>query len=107
MIRKRADAGDPVAICGLGSKYCFGRLGLEKDVTRAVELYKRAAKLGEKEAIFSLGVLYSEGEDVETDIDKAIRHYEAAAMLGHVVARFYLGCVETDGCGKCSDCLLA
>ena len=94
MIRKRVNAGDPVAIWFLGTKYRFGRYGLEKDVTTAVELYERAAELGVKDAHFNLGVLYDEGTDVAKDLAKAIGHYEAAAMYGHVFARHNLGCIE-------------
>ncbi|EJK71872.1 hypothetical protein THAOC_06647, partial [Thalassiosira oceanica] len=94
MIRKRVDAGDPVAIYFLGNRYRFGRNGLEKDVTRAVELYERAAELGVLEAHYNLGVLYANGADVEKDTSKAIRHYEAAAMSGHNFARHNLGCRE-------------
>ncbi|EJK66209.1 hypothetical protein THAOC_12891, partial [Thalassiosira oceanica] len=81
----------------LASSYDFGWSGLEKDVTRAVELYERAAELGVKEAHYSLGCIYHEGTDVEyveyveEDNAKAIQHYEAAAMRGHVCARFNLG----------------
>ena len=57
MIRKRIDSGDPVAIWHLGTKYQFGELGLEKDATRAAELYERAAVLGVKHAHYSLGCL--------------------------------------------------
>ncbi|EJK48833.1 hypothetical protein THAOC_32338 [Thalassiosira oceanica] len=94
MIRKRVAAGDPVAIYFLGTKYHYGKYSLEKDVTRAVELYERAAKLGVKEAHYNLGALYANGTDVEKDMDKAFRHYEAAAMCGHVSARHNLGCEE-------------
>ena len=104
MIRTRVNAGDPVAIWHLGTKYRFGLHGLKKDVTRAVELYERAAELGVKEAHFNLGVLYANGEDVEKDMDKAFRHYEAAAMNGHVFARFNLGCEEEDT-GHCDVAL--
>ncbi|EJK44863.1 hypothetical protein THAOC_36564, partial [Thalassiosira oceanica] len=91
MIQKRADSGDPVAIYHLGNKYHLGQYGLEKDTTRAVELYEHAAELGEKDAHYNLGCLYDEGVDVEKNTPKAIRHWEAAAMLGHVSARFNLG----------------
>ena len=94
MIQKRVDAGDPKAIYQLGNDYCLGRYGLEKDVTRAVELYERAAELGVKEAHYCLGFLYSKGKDVEKDTAKAIRHYEAAAMKGDVQARHNLGTEE-------------
>ena len=100
MIQKRVDAGDPTAIYHLGTKYDLGQNGLEKDVTRAVELYERAAELGVKEAHFNLGVMYGAGTDAEKDMDKAIRHYEAAAMSGDVLARYNLGCKEDDA-GNC------
>ncbi|EJK67595.1 hypothetical protein THAOC_11345 [Thalassiosira oceanica] len=94
MIRKRVAARDPMAIWNLGTKYFFGKYGLKKDVTRAVELYLHAAELGVKEAHYNLGVTYDEGTDVEKDMAKALRHYEAAATCGHVFARHNLGCKE-------------
>ena len=94
MTQKRVDAGDPVAIYFLGIQHEYGRCGLEKDVTMAVELYERAAELGVKDAHFYLGVLYDEGTDVEKDGVKALRHYEAAAMCGQVSARYNLGNAE-------------
>ena len=63
-------------------------------MTKAVELYERAAELGVKEAHFNLGVAYAGRKDVAKDMDRAFRHYEAAATNGHVVARFNLGCRE-------------
>ncbi|EJK52683.1 hypothetical protein THAOC_28012 [Thalassiosira oceanica] len=94
MVRKRVDAGDPVAIFFVGAKYHVGEYGLEKDVTRAVELYERAAELGVKEAHRNLGVTYANGIEVEKDMAKAFRHFEEAAMSGHVPARYNLGCWE-------------
>ncbi|EJK48274.1 hypothetical protein THAOC_32946, partial [Thalassiosira oceanica] len=94
MIQKRVAAGDPMATWHLGTKYRFGEYGLQKDTSRAVELYERAAELGVKGAHYNLGVLYDEGADVEEDTAKAIRHYEAAAMGGHVFARYNLGVME-------------
>ena len=94
MIQKRVDAGDPVAIYFLGTKYEQGGFGLEKDVARAVELYERAAELGVKDAHFDIAFLYNKGTDVEKDMDKAFRHYETAAMCGNVTARHNLGYEE-------------
>ena len=85
-----------MAIYHLGIQYRFGRLGLDKDVMRAVELYERAAELGVKEAHYNLGVLYDEGIDVEKDTAKVIRHYEAAVVKGDVLSRNNLGCVENE-----------
>ena len=94
MIRKRVDAGGPAAIYFLGSQYERGWCGLEKDVTRAVELLERATELEVEDAHFNLGVLYDKGAEVEKDTAKAIMHYEAAAMCGHVSARYNLGCKD-------------
>ena len=96
MIQKRVAKGDPVAFFALGIQYQVELYGLEKDVTRVVELYERAAELGVKEAHFNLGVLYAEGKEVEKDLVKAFQHYEAAAMFGDVDARYNLGCEEED-----------
>ncbi|EJK55620.1 hypothetical protein THAOC_24633 [Thalassiosira oceanica] len=46
MIRKRVDKRDADAIDYLGKKYCHGKLGLKKDVPRAIELFTEAAELG-------------------------------------------------------------
>ena len=94
MVRKRVDAGDPVAIWHLGNKYCFGQHGLVKDTTRAAELYERAAELGAIDAHYNLGCMYDKGTDMEIDTAKALRHYEATAMCGHVLARNNLGNAE-------------
>ena len=96
MIQKRVDAGDPMAICCLGTNYEYGEYGLEKDVTRAVVLYERAAELGVKEGHYNLACLYAKGADVAKDMTKAFRHYEAAAIRGYVKARHNLGCKEDD-----------
>ena len=103
MIQKRVDAGDPMAIFHLGNNYRLGYHGVEKNVTRAVELWERAADLGSKGAHYNLGCLYDIGTDVEKDIAKAIRHYEAAAMCGFVFARHNLGREEY----KAGNCDLA
>ena len=94
MIQKRVNVGDPLAICTLATKCRLGELGLEKDVTRAVELYERAAELGVKYAQLNLGRVYEQGTGVVKDTAKAIQHDEAAAIRGHVKARFNLGCEE-------------
>ena len=100
MVQKRVDADDPVAIWYLGLQYRTGGFGLEKDVTRAIELYERAAELGVNEAHYGLGCVYNEGSDVPKDTARAIRHWEAAAMGGDVFVRFNLGCREEDD-GNC------
>ena len=91
MVRKRVDKGDPAATYHLGTQYQYGQYGLEKDLTKAVELYERAAELGLKEAHYNLGCLYAKGTGVEKNTAKARLHYEAAAIKGDFMARYNLG----------------
>ncbi|EJK68273.1 hypothetical protein THAOC_10563 [Thalassiosira oceanica] len=95
-IQARVGKNDPDAISYLGDQYSHGRLGLEKDAARAVELWTEAAKLGSAEACFQLGVAYSNGDGVEQDVKWGVWYYEKAAMLGDPVARHNLGCYECE-----------
>jgi TPR repeat protein len=89
-IMKRVEVNDPVSICLLANSYRHGRVGLQQDHARAIELYVRAAELGSHRAHYHLGEHFCEGGDLK----KTKFHYEAAAMAGHEVARFSLGVME-------------
>ena len=89
---KRVAANDPASICILASHYRLGRLGLQQDQTKAMELYARAADLGYSDAHNRLGSIY----DKRGDLKKAKFHYEAAAMAGHEVARYNIGIMEAN-----------
>ncbi|EJK48444.1 hypothetical protein THAOC_32755 [Thalassiosira oceanica] len=91
MIRARVKKKDPEAIYNLGTKYCHGELGLQKDMQMAVELWTEASELGSIEAIFNLGNAYFNGDGVQQDEGKAYELYKKAAMQGHVVGRHGLG----------------
>ena len=94
MIRKRVGKGDAAAIKLLGNQYYYGRLGLTKDVPRAIELWTEAAELGSLGAHHELGRVYYTGDGVEEDKPRGIRHWQQAAMNGHVESRYYLGVIE-------------
>ena len=49
MIQARVEKKDPEAIRLLGQKYALGRLGFQKDMRKAVELWTEAAELGSTE----------------------------------------------------------
>ena len=85
---------DPEAIYFLAYQYCHGKLGLQKDMEKAVELFTEAADLGSIEALFNLGYAYDIGRGVEQDEAKGIQFYEKAAMQGHAESRYNLGCCE-------------
>jgi TPR repeat protein len=89
-LMKRAEANDAASIYVLASSYYKGRVGLQQDHVKAIELYARAAELGWRHAHCNLAHIYHEGGDMK----KAKFHFEAAAMAGDEVARYNLGCAE-------------
>ncbi|EJK69437.1 hypothetical protein THAOC_09308, partial [Thalassiosira oceanica] len=93
MIQARVAKKDPVAINHLGEKYCHGRLGLQKDMRRAVELWTEAADLGSIQALYNVGVAYNLGEGLQEDKAKAAQCWAKAAMQGDVESRYNLGVI--------------
>ena len=97
MVKKRAAADDPMAICFLGAHHDSGGFGLEKETRKAVRLCGQAAALGAKEAHYILGGIYKRGVGGLGSIKEgamSFQHYEEAAMRGHVLARYTLGVLE-------------
>ncbi|EJK76909.1 hypothetical protein THAOC_01300 [Thalassiosira oceanica] len=94
MIRKRADKRDAEAISFLGSLYETEKLGLAKDVPRAIELWTEAADLGSIDAHYRLGNVYYTGDGVKEDKPRGVRHWQQAAMKGHAESRHNLGHAE-------------
>lgn len=69
------------AQCYLGRLYELGH-GVQKDIKKAINLYREAAAKGNRVAQYYLGTCYEVGRGVPWDIDQAIRHYELAADNG-------------------------
>eukprot|EP00979_Chaetoceros_neogracilis_P004748 scaffold824_cov132-Chaetoceros_neogracile.AAC.10 len=93
-VKKRVEANDARAMVRLGSYHRLGIRGLRQDNAKALELYHKAAKLGNNMAHFKLGAYYQNGDIVEKDTRKAIYHRQLGAMAGNVDARYDLGCDE-------------
>ena len=94
--KKRMKIGDAEAIYNLGCDYSEGVHGLPQDRAKALELWHRAAELGNAISYYNIAYAYSRGNGVERDEKKAKYYFELAAMGGHVTARHVLGCVEED-----------
>ena len=91
-LMQRVEANDANAMFVLANRYYDGLVGLQQNRAKAIELWKRASKLGSSLAHFQLAVHYGEGGDLM----KEKLHYEAAAMAGNEVARYNLGCKEEE-----------
>jgi TPR repeat protein len=89
-LMKRVEANDAASICLLACSYLHGLNDIQKDHTKAMELFAKAADLGCSMAHCSLGDIYEE----EGDLKKAKFHFEAAAMAGDEASRCNLGNFE-------------
>ena len=92
-IRERVGKGDAEAMVLLGDLHYCGDVGLNKDVTRAKELWTRAAEIGSSTAHYNLGLLFYGGAR-EEDKHKGIQHWKQSAMKGHARSRHNLGVIE-------------
>ena len=94
LIQKRVYKRDAEAINNLAQKYYYGKLGLTKDASRAIELWTEAAELGSVQAHYQLGFIYYAGKDTREDKPRGIQHWQQAAMKGDVESRHNLGIAE-------------
>ena len=89
--RRRVAARNPEAIDLLANQYFYGNFGLEKDLSRGIELWLDAADLGSTGALYQLGIIHLYGVGVNLDKAKGIRYLEAAAIQGDAKSRHMLG----------------
>jgi len=59
-------------------------------------ILEKAAQKGDTEAIFQLGLMYWEGNDVEPDFEKAKNLIGAAKRKGHPVADMYWDIIQSN-----------
>ena len=100
---KAAQQDWPDAQYRLGYMYEKGQ-GTDKDVTKAVQLYRSAAEHGYAEAQNLMGILYATGSDGVTQDDKqALDWYQKAADQGFAKAQKNLGDMYFFGHGVDKD----
>ena len=66
------------------------------EVKAAIAAYEAAAKRGHAGALFRLGEIYSNGQDVKFNIQSVLSYYKRAADLGHARANFLYGMLYYD-----------
>jgi TPR repeat protein len=92
-LRRHVENEVPEAITFLGDAYCEGWYGLVKSDKKAAKIYRRAAELGDVDAMVFLGEMYEEGLGVKLDTKKAARLYRMAADRGDALAQNNLALV--------------
>ena len=90
-MEKAASAGDVEAQLELGEHYN----GLEEE--QCAFWYGKAARQGNAEGEYWLGVLYDNGYGVEQDYSKAYEWISQAATAGHATAQYTLGIYYANG----------
>ena len=93
-LKKRAKGGDPVAIKELGLRYYQGRFGLDRDLGKAMELFQRAADLGNAAAFGFLAHMYDNDANEAgfvRDSEKAMKCLELGEKAGDIESRLVLG----------------
>lgn len=102
--QRAADMQDPVAMYDLGECFLYGK-GVEKDVSRAVQLLSGAAAKNNARAMNLLGDLYKNGipELISANPDEAFRLFSSAKDLGELDAQGNLGVLYINGLGVEKD----
>jgi len=96
-LEKAADSGDPEAMFELARMYERG-IGVEQDVDKALELFRRSADEGFADAINDLGFLHFQGGlGIVRDPKKAIELFGLAADQRHPEAMFNYAALIDDG----------
>ena len=97
-----AAAGDANAIGDLADRYWRGD-GVRPDAAKAVDLYRRAADLGDGRAMLQLGFLHENGRVLSQSHEQAVAWYRRAADSGSASAMFHLGVMCWAGRGVTQD----
>ncbi len=103
MLQERARDGDSNAQVTLGYYYYSGQY-VKANPQKAFELFKEAAKSGNKAAYGNLGVFYQLGlNNVKPDYKKALQYFTLAANNGYPVFWSYIGIMYQKGQGVEKD----
>jgi len=90
---KAAKQNHPAALCHLGLMYDKG-IGVQRDVLKAIELYKQASDLGIVYAQTNLSEIYYIGDDgVKRDVREALIWFKKAADLGDTQSQYKIGSI--------------
>lgn len=85
-----------------GAQYMLGILyfngdGVEKDLVRSAQWYRKAAENGHESAQYELALCYLYGDGVEASADEAIHWFKAGSALGDTRCEEKLGELTSEG----------
>ena len=91
LVQHAADSGSSEGLHRLALVYAQGEAGQPRNDQRAVELFTKAAELGNRRAQTNLGLLYLRGQGVPRDLVQARAWLEKAAAGDDPYALYALG----------------
>lgn len=97
-----AELGYAKAEAALAWMYYTGN-GIEKDISQAIEWYRKAAQQGHAIAQNNLGVMYENGQTGRVNEQAAASWYRNAADEGYAYAQYNLGRMYAEGRGLKQD----
>jgi len=100
--RPLAEQGDTAAQHNLGTLYNNG-LGLDVDMAKAANWYRRAAQGGNANAQTKMGIFLARGWGLAQDYDLAAGWFREAAEQHHAQAQYNLGILYAMGAGVDQD----
>ena len=96
-MKRAQELGDPKAMTMLGELY-GNALGTKRDYNKAVEWYRRAADLGDREAMFALAMARMAGRGGgPANREEAAKWLASSAKLGEPKAAYNLALLYLDG----------
>lgn len=100
---KAADKKNARAYSLLGNLYFSGGYGLQKNECIGVEMWKKAAELGDDIGLYEYGLCYKEGICLKKDNIKAFKLIKNSAKKGNTEAQYFTGVCLFQGIGTTKD----
>ena len=101
--KKAETAGNARALYCIGLCYVNG-LGVEKDMKKGIDYFRRAAYKGFDAAYVNLGIMYDEGNDyIDMDKAEAAELWLMAAKKGNFIGQYLIGLCYKNGDGVNQD----
>lgn len=90
-VKRLAVDGEDTAMVELGGIYYWGGRGVVRDIQAAFKWFERAARLGNGDALYTLGVMHRNGEGTDANASKMLEYFSKAAQMNNSAAFNGLG----------------
>lgn len=96
-LRRASKLGNPDAQYLLGTLYETGTDTVPRNLSRALQLYKKSAQQNHPQAQFALGMMYYHGQNLSSNYQEAFICFLKAAKQNHAGAQYQIGAMYYTG----------